>query len=123
MLAPLPATLLVLVLATIATGLLFARQRAGHPVDADPGGYADSWRTTAAFPDKAVHACVAFLLVALAWRLGCPALFAAVIVTAAGYGWERSNGYVSRLDLAADAVGAIAAALAFGSLACRPGFL
>ena len=82
-----------------------------YQVDPDEGGYQDKWNTLAAFPDKGVHALAAFALTGVGVDLGARPWVAAASVCAAGAAFEFSQGYVSKMDIAADCVGAAGAAL------------
>jgi len=82
-----------------------------YSVDPDEGGYEDGWSTAAAFPDKAVHALAGWALTGVGIDLGARPWVAAASVCAAGAAFELSQGYVSRIDIAADCVGAAGAAL------------
>jgi hypothetical protein len=83
-------------------------------LDADRGGYADGWTTTAAFPDKGCHFVAAFALALAAMTLGVEAGVAAVGVVVAGAGYELAQahpraggaGFASWRDVVADAAGA-----------------
>ena len=82
-----------------------------YQVDPDEGGYEDKWNTLANFPDKGVHALAAFALTGVGVDLGARPWVAAASVCAAGAAFEFSQGYVSKIDIAADCVGAAGAAL------------
>ena len=82
-----------------------------YRVDPDEGGYEDKWNTLANFPDKGVHALAAFALTGVGVDLGARPWVAAASVCAAGAAFELSQGYVSKIDIAADCVGAAGAAL------------
>lgn len=82
-----------------------------YKVDPDEGGYEDKWNTLANFPDKGVHALAAFALTGVGVDLGARPWVAAASVCAAGAAFEFSQGYVSKMDIAADCVGAAGAAL------------
>ena len=82
-----------------------------YRVDPDAGGYEDKWNTLANFPDKGVHALAAFALTGVGVDLGARPWVAAASVCAAGAAFEFSQGYVSKIDIAADCVGAAGAAL------------
>lgn len=82
-----------------------------YSVDPDEGGYEDGWNTAAAFPDKAVHALAAWALTTVGTDLGVRPWISAASVCAAGTAFELSQGYVSKLDIAADCAGAAGAAL------------
>lgn len=82
-----------------------------YSVDPDEGGYEDSWNTAAAFPDKAIHALAGWALTGIGIDLGARPWIAAASVCAPGAAFEFSQGYVSRIDIAADCVGAAGAAL------------
>lgn len=82
-----------------------------YSVDPDEGGYEDSWDTAASFPDKAVHALAAWALTTVGVDLGARPWVAAASVCAAGTAFELSQGYVSKIDIAADCAGAAGAAL------------
>jgi hypothetical protein len=82
-----------------------------YQVDPDEGGYEDKWNTLANFPDKGVHALAAFALTGVGVDLGARPWVAAASVCAAGAAFEFSQGYVSKMDIAADCVGAAGAAL------------
>ena len=82
-----------------------------YSVDPDAGGYEDKWNTLANFPDKGVHALAAFALTGVGVDLGARPWVAAASVCAAGAAFEFSQGYVSKVDIAADCVGAASAAL------------
>ena len=82
-----------------------------YRVDPDEGGYEDKWNTLANFPDKGVHALAAFALTGVGVDLGARPWVAAASVCAAGAAFEFSQGYVSKMDIAADCVGAAGAAL------------
>ena len=82
-----------------------------YRVDPDAGGYEDKWNTLANFPDKGVHALAAFALTGVGVDLGARPWVAAASVCAAGAAFEFSQGYVSKMDIAADCVGAASAAL------------
>ena len=78
--------------------------------DRDPGGYPDIW-----YPQKqAVHGLIALIITQLAIGISVAPWLAVVITVLAGYGWERTQGFVNKHDLYADALGAGAgAALSF----------
>ncbi|HUF27497.1 MAG TPA: hypothetical protein VMM18_11015 [Gemmatimonadaceae bacterium] len=80
-------------------------------IDPDAGGYKDGLTTMAAFPDKAVHALAGWALTGVGIDLGARPWVAAAAVCAAGTAFEFSQGYVSRLDIAADCAGAAAGAM------------
>lgn len=80
-------------------------------LDRDGGGYADGWRTQASFPDKAVHALSAFALTCAAIVTGVPPWLGAALTLVAGICFEYAQGYASKKDMAADAAGALGAAL------------
>ena len=82
-----------------------------YSIDPDAGGYDDNWNTAAAFPDKGVHALAGFALTTVGVDLGARPWVAAASVCAAGAAFEFSQGYVSKIDIAADCVGAAGAAL------------
>lgn len=82
-----------------------------YQVDPDQGGYEDKWNTLANFPDKGVHALAAFAITGVGVDLGARPWVAAASVCAAGAAFEFSQGYVSKIDIAADCVGAAGAAL------------
>lgn len=94
-------------------GVLFAGAALSfqYSVDPDAGGYEDKWNTMAAFPDKGVHALASFALTTVGVDLGAKPWIAAASVCAAGAAFEASQGYVSKIDIAADCVGAAGAAL------------
>jgi hypothetical protein len=79
-------------------------------VDPDSGGYRDGWTTATDFPDKAVHALVAWAITGVGVDLGVRPRYAALAVCGAGTAFEFAQGYVSPYDIAADCVGAVGAA-------------
>lgn len=80
-------------------------------LDRDAGGYRDTWGTQASFPDKAVHAVAAFALTCAAAVVGVQPWLAGGLTLASGVAFEFVQGYASRKDMVADAVGALGAAL------------
>jgi hypothetical protein len=83
-------------------------------VDADPGGYRDSWTS----PDKFAHFQVAYFLTDVAMGQSVSKRWAfALTCGLAGVGWEVSQrGFISGKDIAADCAGS---ALAVGLRALR----
>ena len=79
-------------------------------VDPDSGGYRDGWTTATDFPDKAVHALVAWAITGVGVDLGVRPRYAALAVCGAGTAFEFAQGYVSVYDVAADCVGAVGSA-------------
>lgn len=95
---------------TLTTGMVVGAGVAANAalkIDRDPGGYVDRPLSI----DKLAHAGVAYAITDVCretggHRLGCPAL-----TLLGGVGFEVTQGHVSRLDIGADAVGALLAAL------------
>jgi len=83
--------------------------RAFH-LDSDPGGYKDGMRTYTDFPDKGVHALAAWALTNAGVDMKLSPWKSAATVVGAGVGYEFAQGYVSKYDIAADAIGAVSAA-------------
>ena len=80
-------------------------------LDADPGGYTDSWTNKATYPKKIVHGTIAFALTSMGVDLKMRPMMSALTVCGAGIAYEYTQGYVSRLDIGADCIGASASAL------------
>jgi hypothetical protein len=98
----------------IATAVVGAAVIGGKH-DRDPGGYKDGISTKAAFPDKLVHLGASCALASWLVDVGIKPRWAAVSALGAGVAWELGQGYVSKYDIGADAVGSILGA-AWGAL-------
>jgi hypothetical protein len=93
----------------LALAVLQALKMLKHPVDADAGGYVPKLTDKSTYPKAYVHGVGAYALMLTMMVFSLPWLWALLITVAAGYLYERIQGFVNKWDVIADVAGAMLA--------------